>query len=376
MSKSQLTSVSIVSFTLLLVVGICMYLMQSARSKAIQENNPIASSQKANLYGKGEKFSSTQDKKQVETNGREKWGEEFINSIVDKMEKDFDPSTLPMRKRIAQDVEMLRKETLQDSLSLLSEIEMFYWPGEIESETFFSMPLRTEEGSWEGNAILSNRRFLKIYQELRDLPSAKASELINAELETLLPQYLMMLEKTWKQLLAIRTKNSGNGIAPNGAGPSLLISNNPDHSPTLSGARLKILSLLLIAGNLKLSDSAEETKKIVSLALNQREMFYDAQTGLKGDRFGMLTRVTLYNRQILATALLGVTNAPQVAEEKRWKTSELTAYDAAFTPYDLMTRHGGPLPVDYTKGKQIVKTHVPLDDPEFDSMVSKLKISP
>ncbi len=154
-------------------------------------------------------------------------GEEIVDSIVAESRWKLIPASLPMRKRLAQQVDMLRKESLLESLSMLSEIEMFYWPGAVESAGTLSLPLRKEEGRCEVDRCLSNRRFLKLFQELRSINKLQASEMINAEIAETLSLYQRMFEDTWRHVLTQRAKYPiVEGVTEHGAGPSLQISNN------------------------------------------------------------------------------------------------------------------------------------------------------
>jgi hypothetical protein len=274
-----------------------------------------------------------------------------------------------------QIVEMLQSESPQESLSLLSDLELFYWPGAREIGMSHDSPTLSKGiGWWDVDTILSNRRFLKVYRELMALPDVEATDLINAEIKNLLPVYSSMFEETWKKVSAMRANNPIEGKTSYGVGPSLMIINNPDHSPTLVGARLKILGLMIVAGNKKLPGTSAAIKAVVSEATRQRERFYKEETGgAPADRLVTLQNCGLYNRQILATALLAMENTGQSKQGDSWESHELTYYDAATTPYDFEVRNLGITPVDFSKGKQIISVHAPLDDVEFDAIAARVR---
>jgi len=256
----------------------------------------------------------------------DKWGEDYLYSSITDDEKGIISASLPMRVRIAQDVEVLSRESLKESLSLLSEIEMFYWPGAPGGESDISFPLQKEEGTRLVDAILSNRRFLKLLFEFNALPKTEAAEMINVEIRATLPVYLEMFEDTWSDTVANRASSPVEGLAAYGAGPSMRISNNADHSPTLLGARNKIMSLLIIAGNLNLTETLAEVSKVIAAAIDQREVFYSTHEALEADRFCMLSSAGLYNRQILTSVLLGVKSAGEWTDDESWETYELVVY--------------------------------------------------
>ncbi len=363
MNRSRLTLTTIcVVMALLIIAGVFTHFTRENAPDIVpsQQVYPIDAAEESPakpLQGPGEE-------KALDT-----WGEEIVDSIVEDSKWKLIPASVSMRKRLAQQVDMLTKESLQESLSMLSEIEMFYWPGEVEGPGELSFPLMKEDGQCEAGRCLSNRRFLKLLRELRSMPTSEAARMINAEIAETLPVYQRMFEDTWRHVLTQRAKHPVEGLPDYGAGPSLQISNNPDHSPTLSGARHKILSLLILAGNLNLSGTESEVRDVIAEAIKQRDRFYNMPEALLADRHSMLGTAGLYVRQVLATGLLGVQNSKGWRNKDRWTTHELTAYDAEFTPYDMMTRFSGPLPADYSKGRQLVKVHLPLDDSEFDSLL-------
>ncbi len=324
----------------------------------------------------GDSFEKTQtlnNEEDLKRLGTTEFEREFLDSMVNHIGEGLIPVCLPMCERIFQDVATLNKESLPISLSMLSEVEMFYWPGgQPEDMAGVILPFGKEIGQWEIEAICSNRRFLKVCLELASLPRDEASKLVENEIGTIFPIYQDLFTETWAQVQNTRANYPVDNQQTYTVGPSLQIGNNPDHTPTLAGARLKLFSLLMIAGDLHLAETSGAYKKVLDEAIRQRTYFY-GDNGLEGDRFMTLKTIWLYNRQILATAFLGMRNSPLWDEEQRWTGHELTTYDAVFTPYDLLTRHQGPLPADFTKGKQIIKFHAPLDDSEFDSILSSMR---
>jgi hypothetical protein len=103
----------------------------------------------------------------------------------------------------------------------------------------------------------------------------------------------------------------------------------------------------------------------------------DGQKRLTSHNGVWLRSASLYNRPILATGLLG-TEAGGLARGASpsggaFDTHRMTHYDAEFTPHDILTKHGGPLPPDYSKGEVVVHSHTALDDAAFNEICSETR---
>ena len=281
------------------------------------------------------------------------------------------PESIPLRMRISKDINLLKNESIEQSVKMLSQVGMFYWPGAgNEGAGGIILPLRKTIGQFDIDGILSNRRFLKVYDELSGISGSKASSLIIEQISETIPLYRRMFSESWDKVTRIHQNEPPE--ARQTIGPSFQISDDPNGTPTLAGIRLQLLSLVIVAGNLQLEQTRPAVVSVVSEALAQKRQFYKSSSGHEGDRFIMLKTISLYNRQALATGILLTSNTQTITglrtlidEENRWQTRKLTRYDAAATPYDLLTRHGGPIKVDYSKGVLTVRFHRPLDDDEF-----------
>ncbi len=252
---------------------------------------------------------------------------------------------------------------------------MYYWPGPGSASGYFLEPgpLDKSVGQEDLDRVMSSRRFLKVFGELLALPNEQAEVLLRRELESALAKYKSLFE-------AYMTEHSDvfdPSVKPT-VGPSFRISDHSDQSPTFLGARIKVLSLVLIAGNLKLEGLQPVTTAVLKQALQQRELFSSRDAVNERAGYGMLCRGSLYNRQILATGLIGTAsdvnkeNAGIENLEIVWKSKKLTHYDAAATPYDLLTRVVGVFPVDYSKGELLVQYLGPLTDAEFDKISNEV----
>jgi hypothetical protein len=305
--------------------------------------------------------------------GEDLLGQEFLKEVLQDSEDKIITASIPMRRRIAEDVQVLKAESVEDSVRMLSEVQMFYWPGWPSDAGGVMFPLTQDIGQEDVERIISNRRFLKVLDELSNLPKERASALVTEQISAALPGYRTMFEEMWKKVVEGR-RNVPPGMGAT-AGPTLQISNNPDHSPTLAGLRLQLLSLVLISGNLQLEAARPAVLSVVEEACRQRDRFYKDTEGNEMDRFLMLTTGGLYSRQILATGIQGTykpqtrpASSEQQALIDNWEARRLTHYDAAATPYDLLTRGGGPIPPDYTKGSIEVRFYKAVDEKGFDDL--------
>ena len=283
------------------------------------------------------------------------------------------PEGVPMPERTTKEVETLREESTEESLQMLSEVEMFYWPG---AGGGGGMPARKGVADWiirwDIETIMSNRRFLKLMDELSRLPKAEAARLVAAQIGASLPKYKEMFEAKWEHII-IRSReiNPIDGLKKLPVGLSLKISNNPDNSPTLLGLRFQLLSLVLIAGNLKLYDASAAIRPVVDEAIEQREYFYTSEAAIEGDRQTMLESASLYNTAILGTAVIGVSGKEEAGEapSARWETRRLPLYYAPRTRYDILMRGAA---IDYSDGSINVRFAAPIGDREFDTILREI----
>ena len=298
--------------------------------------------------------------------------EKLYDTTVEEISYSLDVVRLPIKMRIDAQVEILKKESLEESLSMLSEIEMYYWPGAMGSGMMFTG--MTFTGKDDMHKVMSNRRFLKVFYELSILPKERAEVLLRREIEGALIEYKALL----KDYLTEFSHYFAPGAKPVG-GPSFRIGNNPDNTPTFLGARFKLFALVLIAGNLRLQGLQPVIDVVLQQAQQEKRFYNNVDQVNERAAWGMLGRGSLYNRQILMTALVGTAidldKANTFCEDLgiKWKTKKLTRYNAAATPYDLLTRGGGPFPVDFSQGEIVVRYFDSLTDAELDKIVGELE---
>lgn len=280
-------------------------------------------------------------------------------------------------RRISAQVTGLEKESLDESLTALDEIEMYVWPGPTGEMGFeVSQEGRDRLNAWTMHCLMSNRRLRKVMEELASLPSKEAADKINRQIEATLPTYEKILNKHlefYRPLYAPDAKLTGT--------PPQQISNNPDGSPTLLGARYKLLGLALIAGNLELAETRPAVLLLAQTAKRQYEEFSRDEELHELFKFATLCSSSLYHPQVLATALLGTcTGAGEettLVEQfsKRWETEELVDYRARATKYDLHARIG-MVPVEPEGQLLTVRYLQPLTDKEFEMLLAELCASP
>jgi hypothetical protein len=214
---------------------------------------------------------------------------------------------------------------------------MFFWPGSPSSDVGkVWIPLDKVIGQNDVRLILSNRRFRKVLQELSALPKSAAGALVSRAIMDEMPRYTKLFSD-YVASCDLRTPMDRSKPAI-GAQP-LEISTPADDSVVLVGSRLKLLSLVLLAGALELQESREAVVAVVRVAT---ETYREMATAAKRTPFvahGILTQASLYNRQVLYTGLVGVGCAKR-EQSVEWTMEEVGPYDARATPYDLHARQG------------------------------------
>jgi hypothetical protein len=279
-----------------------------------------------------------------------------------------------IRQLIDAQIEQLRRESTAESVKQLREVEMFYWPGyRFDGAGSIALPLAADVGSHWVDQILSNRRFLKVFDELSRMSPAQAAETINNQVRESLPIYRSLLAKDMATLK--RNRAALPPGTPSTAGLSLQISNNSDGTPTLNGLRLQLLSLALVAGNLKLTEAKASILELVHQAESQRQLLYQPDPVLiKADRFCILADASLYQRQILATALLGAAGPPIEAKKPDagvtalpYRVEVLPRFDTRVTRYDQAAGAEGANDPANQEGQLRLRVLEPLTDEQWQA---------
>ena len=312
--------------------------------------------------------------------------------------------SLPLERVTKLMVIKLKDESVTESISKLHEPgphsfgRVLATSGRLIWKTGIPLPKDADGGVADLWEILNNRRFVKLIQELRTLPKAEVAVLVNRDIEASLVEYDRLYNSYFKESLKYYESVKGDLIGRAiSLGPAPISS---DPTPTLEGLRNKILALTLAVGNLELRDSQAVVQKVVDYAIRQRDKLYDKK--LFEEQFAslMLDSASLYNRQILGTAVLGTYLTPDEANQiladinAGFRERKLKPYDElppakqqpclpgmmALTLLDdtdgeIQIRHIEPLLDDtqfdklLTDGKVRIKHIGPLDDSQFDKLV-------
>lgn len=263
-------------------------------------------------------------------------------------------------------------------MAKLAEVNPYFFPGPPLHDSFTvpnnPIPLAASEGADDLEAIMSNRRFRKVVGDLGKMEKSAVAKLINKELATALDEYQQFYDEyaTMKDpmLADDGTPRSGSSVA--------MTIQTPDGKTVMTGARLKVLALAWIAGMLELDDCRTQIGQVADLALQQRTNFYEHPNWSPTFRADMVARISLFNRQILGTALAGVTrNRAAVSDsieqaDVSWQTRDLVSYLATQTEYDHAVFRDGLTP-DGSKGSRTYRYLSPMSDETFDGLRAKLR---
>ncbi len=221
-----------------------------------------------------------------------------------------------------QRTEMLEKESLEESLRNLGRVRMYY-----ERLYSFSTPLSGFRGSERAAIprIMSNRRFGKVQRELRQMPTAEAAALVNRELPLALEAYRNDLRQRVERLE--NQPGSFGGIAHRIGSAE---DPDDDYEGPL-GRQLKVLSLLLLAGEIGGADCAASVTETVVEAIAVRDQVRENEALPAATRQDLIQTTGLVSPRIIATALLrtqhsGATTG-ELADEfgVAWKTMHASA---------------------------------------------------
>jgi hypothetical protein len=282
-----------------------------------------------------------------------------------------------LEARIDSQVLALSTESLAESLAKLDRQEMYRWPGPSpyrDNMVTVEFPLPKDVGQEDVENLVSSRRFLKVYEELMLLDRSKSGALVLERLRASRPIYEKLLDEyvaqPWFRDLSAPDKE------PNVIGGSQC-SDNKDGSPTLYGTRFEVLALVLLAGVLKLEAAHAEIVELAEYTCRQRQSFSDPKAYNLRVGFRTLWGMSLYNRQILGTALLLTlpsvgSGDPALPPGVTWVEKRLTKYKAVYTTYDLPVTMRGLRP-DFSQGTQTMRYLSPLDDASFDAIVTRCR---
>jgi hypothetical protein len=272
----------------------------------------------------------------------------------------------------------LESETVTESFKRMNLIGSYYEPGPRPGGYIIApelLPIPAERGAEDINLILSNRRARKVFAELRSEAKALAQQRINLALmgaiDTFLSLYNTNLSVAEKVQLGWSDKG-GPGLSYN------LIPADPT-TVTISGVRLQILALVWFSGELGLEGCKDQVRRVAEIAVQERDELYANQAMnniMKGET---IVKASLYNRQILATGLLGAigdNNLKTIAINKaslKWENMSLVSFDALLTEYDQPVA-AGVMKADRSKGSINIRIASPLSDFQFDTLLRELGV--
>lgn len=287
--------------------------------------------------------------------------------------------------RLPQQISVLERESHGDSLSKLGDVNLFYWPGPLPSTAYSGglvveyLPLDNGAGQTDVEAILSNRRFLKIMENLSKMDRTAVSKMLNSELARATKDYTELFATEMERFTPHYEEEKLIGRTSI-TGPTFVTGNVDEGKVVIAGARLKVLALVWMCGEMGLTDCRTNVENTARIALKQRTSLYEASNLHPFFRAEMLKRASLYNRQILSSALLGVVegNAQSTIMKELelvWRERKISTYKAVLTEFDLPVRSGAMNP-DYSLGSRTLKILAPLDDARFDLLVEKCGVTP
>lgn len=284
-----------------------------------------------------------------------------------KVEEIYNTVAPDINRPIMEQIQVLEKESLETSLENLKFSEMYYWPGSpVGYSPGGGFPLKKEHGSHEIWKIISNRRFLKVYDSLSLMPKKQMEEMLVKQLERFFASF-KHLYSDFKAGIADQFKDDEKA-------PILYISSSETgdiNQPSLEGYRLGVLSLLLIAGNLEVKGAENLISRIIDETVEEYKALQDPRIKNKFLTLQLATSSLVYNRQILGTALIGVSTKRENQKGIfQWEEQILTKYNARATGFDLHARIGA-VPIDFSKGKLMVRFITPVDDFDFQVIVKK-----
>ena len=210
---------------------------------------------------------------------------------------------------------MLKEETLEQSFFRLSNINLFFSPGPAPSEGRMwlndsqARALSEEQELRTLEIIVGNRRVLKLYEDLSEIPKAEAGPLLSEHTLRLLDEY----KKTYArdddiqggtQFLRSDEEQARQRQGGSVTGVSMIINTPDPNEVTLSGLRYAVLSLVWLAGALDLQEVRATVDEVAGEGLRQRRRLYDDVIHHDLWRESILENYSLYNRVVLGTALL------------------------------------------------------------------------
>jgi len=272
--------------------------------------------------------------------------------------------------RVGQQIEMLTQESLETSAKRLGDVGMYFWPGPMGDPPsyHYEFPIPRALADRDVDSIMSNRRVLKVFSELAGLPKSDAATLVSTGLTTALAEYQQVFDDY------VETNGDYFRVGKEvQAGPSFTVGNVGTDTPTLMGARFRVLTLVFLAGNLKLEEAGPAVLHVADVAREQFLEWSQEEDYSLIFNYDLLARAGLCSRHVLGVGLLG-TRGDALQEDdlfskykNRIQRHRLTRFDAIVTKYDTYARVGAA-EVDDSDGITLW-TVSPLSDDELAEIV-------
>jgi hypothetical protein len=282
--------------------------------------------------------------------------------------------------RVRKQIETVAGETLSESLANLYQLNMWYWPGGPHPEGSFVihgqelLPLDPAIGESDLHYILSNRRFLRVFQELAQMDRSSAAALVKTSLRTATEEHDALYAEYAKYTAphyryeTIRTDEHG---AVSGGG--IVTSTVNETERHVNALRYNVLALTWIAGALGLGECHDLVVDISERAMGHQRQAGDASELHEVYRRNVLKHISLYNRQILAFSLARTSPNASSIEQKLLESgvteTELYAapFDALLTPYDIPAR---TRIYEEREGGRTIVCYTDVGDDTFEAVVS------
>ena len=275
--------------------------------------------------------------------------------------------------KVEKTVAGLQGETPSESVSNLYYVTDYFNPG---PATDYITDENQDQVALD--EIMSNRRFRKSFNELGKMDKAAASQLVETNLLSALATYSHLYELYLLHLAPGHKITTTNTVSVPIAFITGFTKPEDEGKETFMGEKMKVFSLVWIAGMLRLTDNRELVEQVARLALKQKSELDNDPTLQPVFKNDMLMQASLYNRQILSSGLIGVSfkdagmesNAMKTAGIQ-WQQRTLVAYDAALTEFDKPSQSGMMAPYRST-GSLTVSYVSSMHDTNFDLLLQEI----
>jgi hypothetical protein len=301
------------------------------------------------------------------------------NQPCSNIMKECEDKKVPLERIARLLTAKLKDESILETLSKLEEPGFEREPAALRfvARSFYKsgVPLPKDSDYCAGDllAVLNNPRFVKLVQELPRMPRSDMASIMVGNLEA----SLVLYDKWYQWFLQDALKGSA-GVKNDPSGKA-------SPMPTVkTDVHERVLVLLMLAGHLQLREGQPAIQKIVDYAIRQRDRLYDRTQFGYDFAASTLDQLTLYHRQILATALLQTSLTRREAEQAlaaigaKYQERKVKPYDQMLTLVHLPhLRKGEKMKtlrvLDDENGTIGIRVVEELDDSQFNRLVEAVK---